>query len=238
MVADGPPPRSRPSVGARTIRATLPGADGERARRPARCRQAERHGDAVELACTDADAALRALLARTPTVHDLEVRGAGLEEAFLELTAEPARRRRPADAMEARPMTHAPPRPTPASRSLRTVRNLRFFCFSLVFPLMLFFLVAGPNRHETLDGIPFPLYYMSGMVAWGTMAAVIAGGARIAAERAIGWNRQLRDHAAVGPGLPPGQGRHRLRDGARSASSLLYGAGLALGRAAAGRRAG
>ena len=30
------------------------------------------------------------------------------------------------------------------------------------------------------------------MAAWGAMAAVIAGGARIAAERAIGWNRQLR----------------------------------------------
>ena len=37
-----------------------------------------------------------------------------------------------------------------------------------------------------------PTYYMAGMVAWGTMAAVIAGGARIAAERAIGWHRQLR----------------------------------------------
>ena len=33
---------------------------------------------------------------------------------------------------------------------------------------------------------------MAGMVGWGTMAAVIAGGARIAAERSIGWNRQLR----------------------------------------------
>jgi ABC-2 type transport system permease protein len=75
---------------------------------------------------------------------------------------------------------------------LRTFRNTRFFLFSLVFPLVLFFLVAGENRHAHLDGIAFPLYYMTGMVAWGTMSAVVAGGARIAMEREVGWNRQLR----------------------------------------------
>jgi ABC-2 type transport system permease protein len=75
---------------------------------------------------------------------------------------------------------------------LRTVRNRRFFFFSLVFPVVLFVLVASPNKDQTLQGIPFPTYYMAGMVAWGTMVAVIAGGARIAAERSVGWNRQLR----------------------------------------------
>jgi ABC-2 type transport system permease protein len=61
-----------------------------------------------------------------------------------------------------------------------------------VFPLVLFLLVAGPNRDQTIQGIPFATYYMVGMVSWGTMAAVIAGGARIAAERSIGWHRQLK----------------------------------------------
>jgi ABC-2 type transport system permease protein len=75
---------------------------------------------------------------------------------------------------------------------LRTFRSTRFFIFSLVFPLILFFVVAGPNQHQTLDGISFPLYFMTGMAAWGTMTAVIAGGARIAEERSVGWNRQLR----------------------------------------------
>jgi ABC-2 type transport system permease protein len=75
---------------------------------------------------------------------------------------------------------------------LRALRNRRFFVFSLAFPVTMFFLIAGPNRHEPLDGIPFAFYYMTGMIAWGTMAAVIAGGARIAAERALGWHRQLR----------------------------------------------
>jgi ABC-2 type transport system permease protein len=75
---------------------------------------------------------------------------------------------------------------------LRTFRNTRFFVFTLGFPIVLYLLVAGPNRDAVLGGISFPLYYMTGMVAWGTMMAVIGGGARIATERSVGWNRQLR----------------------------------------------
>lgn len=75
---------------------------------------------------------------------------------------------------------------------LRTWRNRRFLLFSLVFPLVLFLTVAGPHKNITIQGISFPLYYMTGMIAWGTMVAVISSGARIAAERAIGWTRQLR----------------------------------------------
>jgi ABC-2 type transport system ATP-binding protein len=48
--------------------------------------RAERRGDTVVLACSDSDAALRALLSAQPLAHDIEVRGAGLEEAFLQLT--------------------------------------------------------------------------------------------------------------------------------------------------------
>ncbi len=40
------------------------------------------------LTCGDSDAALRAFLAAYPAARDIEVRGAGLEEAFLELVAE------------------------------------------------------------------------------------------------------------------------------------------------------
>jgi ABC-2 type transport system permease protein len=75
---------------------------------------------------------------------------------------------------------------------LRCFRNTRFFIFSLAFPLILFFAIAGANQHATVDGIKFPLYYMTGMIAWGTMVAVMAGGARIAAERSVGWTRQMR----------------------------------------------
>ena len=48
---------------------------------------------------------------------------------------------------------------------LRTFRNLRFMFLSLVFPLVLYLLVAGPNRDKHLGGLPFPLYYMTGMIA-------------------------------------------------------------------------
>ncbi|MGH9046673.1 MAG: ABC transporter permease [Acidimicrobiales bacterium] len=75
---------------------------------------------------------------------------------------------------------------------LRTFRNGRFFILSLAFPLVLFFFVAGANRHKTLGGISFPLYYMVGMASWGAMAAVMSGGARIALERSVGWTRQMR----------------------------------------------
>ncbi len=41
-------------------------------------------------------------------------------------------------------------------------------------------------------GLSAPLYYMVGLASFGTMAAMLSCGARIAAERAVGWNRQLR----------------------------------------------
>lgn len=75
---------------------------------------------------------------------------------------------------------------------LRTVRNRRLFAFSLGMPLLLFGLIALPNRHETLGGIPFVTYYMVGMMSWGATTAVLAGGGRIAVERTLGWSRQLR----------------------------------------------
>jgi ABC-2 type transport system permease protein len=78
---------------------------------------------------------------------------------------------------------------------LRTFRNGRFFIFSLAFPLILFFVVAGPNKHESDfggTGLPALLYYMIGLAAFGAMMATISSGARIAGERQVGWNRQLR----------------------------------------------
>jgi ABC-2 type transport system permease protein len=75
---------------------------------------------------------------------------------------------------------------------LRTFRSSRFLFFSLGFPLLLFFMIAGPNRHERVADVPLPLYFMTGMAAWGSMMAVVSTGARISGERAVGWNRQLR----------------------------------------------
>jgi ABC-2 type transport system ATP-binding protein len=75
-------------VGARTIRATLPGADREALAALPGVTAAEVHGDMAVLTCNDSDRALRALLATYDAARDVEVRGAGLEEAFLLLTSE------------------------------------------------------------------------------------------------------------------------------------------------------
>ncbi len=77
----------------------------------------------------------------------------------------------------------------------RAVRNRRFFFFSLGFPLILFYVIAAPNRniHDFGgSGLAAPLYYMVALASFGTMMATISTGARIAGERQAGWTRQLR----------------------------------------------
>jgi ABC-2 type transport system permease protein len=75
---------------------------------------------------------------------------------------------------------------------LRSFRNWRFILFSLAYPVVLYFVVTGPQRHAHFDGVAFPLYFMAGMATVGAMIAVISSGARIAADRSAGWTRQLR----------------------------------------------
>jgi len=75
---------------------------------------------------------------------------------------------------------------------LRNFRNWRFFFLALAFPLVLYFTVAGANRHTVFDGTAFPLYFMVAMATLGTMAGVVSGAAIITAERSSGWTRQMR----------------------------------------------
>ena len=119
---------------------------------------------------------------------------------------------------------------------LRTVRNRQAFGFTLVFPIVMYFLLAGPNKdnhnfggdatHQT--GLFAPQYYMVGLLSFGAMIAVLSGGARIAAERKVGWNRQLR--------ITPLSARSYLRTKiltgylmAGLSMVLLYAAGIAMG---------
>jgi ABC-2 type transport system permease protein len=75
----------------------------------------------------------------------------------------------------------------------RMFRNRRFFLFSLGFPLLLFITIGESNKGSDIaPGVPFLEYYMVGMAGWGAMTAVLAGGSRIAMERAAGWVRLLR----------------------------------------------
>jgi ABC-2 type transport system ATP-binding protein len=89
IVADGPTTEIKAQVGTKTIRATLADVDpGELCALPG-VAGAERHGGSVTLRCSDSDAAIVALLTRHPQARDIDITGAGLEDAFLELTGDP-----------------------------------------------------------------------------------------------------------------------------------------------------
>jgi ABC-2 type transport system ATP-binding protein len=89
IVADGATTEIKARVGLRTIRATLPGVEASRLAELVGVNGAERHGEAVILSCSDSDAAIRALLGQYPAARDIEITGAGLEDAFLQLTGDP-----------------------------------------------------------------------------------------------------------------------------------------------------
>jgi ABC-2 type transport system ATP-binding protein len=89
IVADGPTTEIKGRVGTRTIRATLPDVAIDELVGIEGVNSAERHGDAVILVCSDSDRAIRELLSRYPAARDIEITGAGLEDAFVRLTGEP-----------------------------------------------------------------------------------------------------------------------------------------------------
>jgi ABC-2 type transport system permease protein len=114
---------------------------------------------------------------------------------------------------------------------VRTVRNVRLLVFTLGFPLVLFLAIAVPSRDEESfagTGISVPLYYMIGLVSFGTMIALISNGARIASERTNGWTRQLR----VTPISSRAYLSAKVLTGYAMAALtivVLFGAGVALG---------
>jgi ABC-2 type transport system ATP-binding protein len=87
IVADGPATEIKARAAARTIRATLHAVDLTKLGALPGVIAADRHGDTIILSCSDADDALKALIATFPYIRDVEIGGGSLEEAFLELTA-------------------------------------------------------------------------------------------------------------------------------------------------------
>ena len=87
VVADGATSEIRARVGSRTIRATLPDADLSVLASLPGVTATDRRGATVVVICADSDAAIRALLDIYPDARDIEISGAGLEEAFVQLTA-------------------------------------------------------------------------------------------------------------------------------------------------------
>ena len=78
--------------------------------------------------------------------------------------------------------------------TLRTIRNPGFLFLVTVVPVALYVIgVRGISEGESIGGIPASAWYLASATAIGAIGAAITGsGARLAAERASGWNRQLR----------------------------------------------
>lgn len=114
---------------------------------------------------------------------------------------------------------------------LRTVRERRLVLFGFGFPLILYFVIAIPNRHIkdfAGTGISAALYYMVSLASFGTMMSMVSTGGRIAGERQVGWTRQLR----ITPLSPRAYLRAKILTGYAMAILsllLLYVSGALLG---------
>jgi ABC-2 type transport system permease protein len=78
----------------------------------------------------------------------------------------------------------------------RALRNRKFLFFSVIYPSVLFLLIAGKADSVTKvdsTGLTIPTYMMVSMASFGALTAVLMGNSeRIAKERESGWVRQLR----------------------------------------------
>jgi len=86
----------------------------------------------------------------------------------------------------------------------RALRNRKFLFFSVMYPSLLFLIIAG-NADSTTEvdgtGLTLPTYMMVSMASFGALTAVLMGNSeRIAKEREGGWVRQLRLTALPGRG--------------------------------------
>ncbi len=75
----------------------------------------------------------------------------------------------------------------------RTLRNRRTIIFTFVFPAALFLAIgSGSGWEEKAGNGNVAAYLMVSMALYGAALTAAAGGAMVAAERAMGWSRQLR----------------------------------------------
>ncbi|MFB7459320.1 MULTISPECIES: ABC transporter permease [unclassified Streptomyces] len=86
----------------------------------------------------------------------------------------------------------------------RALRNRKFLFFSVLYPSILFLIIAGKADGVTKvdgTGLTVPTYMMVSMASFGALTAVLMGNSeRIAKERESGWVRQLRLTSLPGRG--------------------------------------
>ncbi|WIX83445.1 ABC transporter permease [Amycolatopsis carbonis] len=96
----------------------------------------------------------------------------------------------------------------------RLFRSMRFLIFVVAFPVLMFLLQANVfTKASDPDHAAIVAVVMVNMMAFGMFAAATTNGARLAIERASGWQRQLR--------LTPLSGASYL--GGKAVSGLLVG---------------
>jgi len=85
----------------------------------------------------------------------------------------------------------------------RAMRNGRFLIFSIAFPVLLFLLYVGifAKGDKAVIGI-----LMVNMTAFGALSAALFAGGRVALERSLGWQRQLRLTPLSGSGYLAAKG--------------------------------
>lgn len=73
----------------------------------------------------------------------------------------------------------------------RIVRSPRFLIFTVGFPVVYFLIFSGLYATGA-DAAVVTVVLMLNMAAFGAISASVSTGGRVAVERAVGWNRQLR----------------------------------------------
>jgi ABC-2 type transport system permease protein len=86
----------------------------------------------------------------------------------------------------------------------RTLRNKKAMFFSMIYPSVLYLIIAGTTSNTTKvphTNLSMQLYYLVAMASFGSLtAAIMTNSERIAKEREKGWVRQLRLTALPGHG--------------------------------------
>jgi ABC-2 type transport system permease protein len=85
----------------------------------------------------------------------------------------------------------------------RAMRNGRFLIFSIAFPVLLFLLYVGIFAKGDKEVIGVLMVNMTG---FGALSAALFAGGRVALERSLGWQRQLRLTPLSGAGYLAAKG--------------------------------
>ncbi|QHW31627.1 ABC transporter permease [Paenibacillus rhizovicinus] len=76
---------------------------------------------------------------------------------------------------------------------LRTFRNRRFVIFSIIMPVLFFFLFSSAVGAQKIDGVDWSSYYLMSMTCYGIIGASFSTfSMRLSRERSQGWIRLLK----------------------------------------------